>query len=142
MNKYCINCGKKLKEGADVCLCCGKQVRYTTNTQSTVSENDTGSFGWAVLGFFFPIVGIVLFAIWNKTKPNDAKKSLIGAIVGFVVPIIMFFIFVMFALLVVVRLPDEINNYDRCHEQYGERFHYRERRGRSYCCSEDVCFPK
>lgn len=45
-------------------------------------EVDSGSFGWAVLGFFFPIVGLILFIVWRQSKPKCAKMSGIGALVG------------------------------------------------------------
>ena len=43
--------------------------------------------GWAVLGFFFPLVGLILFLVWNtvenKAKGKSAGKgALIGVIVG------------------------------------------------------------
>lgn len=50
---------------------------------------DSGSFGWAVLGFFFPLVGLILFLVWKQTKPKSAKVAGIGAIVGFVLGIVM-----------------------------------------------------
>ena len=45
-------------------------------------ETDSGSFGWAVLGFFFPIVGLILFLVWKQSKPKCAKVAGIGAVVG------------------------------------------------------------
>lgn len=45
---------------------------------------DSGSIGWAILGFLIPIVGIVLWLVWKNTKPNCAQKAIIGAVVGFV----------------------------------------------------------
>lgn len=50
---------------------------------------DSGSFGWAVLGFFIPLVGLILFLVWKQTKPKCAKMAGIGAIVGFVLGIVM-----------------------------------------------------
>jgi len=44
--------------------------------------NDSGSIGWGVLGFFIPIVGLVLFLVWRNTKPNCAKVAGIGALIG------------------------------------------------------------
>ena len=44
---------------------------------------DSGSIGWAILGFFIPIVGLILFLVWKGTKPNCAKMAGIGALVGF-----------------------------------------------------------
>ena len=44
--------------------------------------NDSGSIGWGILGFFIPIVGLVLFLVWKNTKPKCAKVAGIGALVG------------------------------------------------------------
>ena len=53
---------------------------------------DNGSFGWAVLGFCFPIVGLVLYLVWKSNKPISAKKAGIGALVGFCLNLILSFI--------------------------------------------------
>ena len=45
---------------------------------------DTGHFGWGVLGFFFPIVGIILYFVWRTSKPKTAKVALYGGIIGIV----------------------------------------------------------
>lgn len=37
---------------------------------------------WWLLGFFFPLIGLILFLNWNKTYPKKAKSVGIGAIVG------------------------------------------------------------
>ena len=50
---------------------------------------DKGSFGWAVLGFFIPLVGLILFLAWKKDKPNSAKKAGIGALVSVIVSVVM-----------------------------------------------------
>jgi len=46
------------------------------------NENDASSFLFAVLGFFFPLVGLILFAVWQSTMPLRAKSAGIGALVG------------------------------------------------------------
>ena len=33
MVKYCTNCGKELKEGADICLNCGKLINHDNETK-------------------------------------------------------------------------------------------------------------
>ncbi|ACV22526.1 hypothetical protein [Slackia heliotrinireducens] len=53
--------------------------------------NDSGSIGWGVLGFFFPIVGLILFLVWKNTKPKCAKVAGIGAIIGFVLGLVVNF---------------------------------------------------
>ena len=54
---------------------------------------DSGSFGWAVLGFFIPLVGLILFLVWRKTKPKSAKNAGIGALVGFCLNLLTYFIY-------------------------------------------------
>ena len=51
--------------------------------------NDSGSIGWGVLGAFFPLVGIILFFVWKNNKPKTAKVSLIGAVIGVVISLII-----------------------------------------------------
>lgn len=52
------------------------------------SVNDSGSFGWAVLGFIIPLVGLVLFLAWNNVKPKCAKMAGMGALVSVILGII------------------------------------------------------
>jgi uncharacterized protein YqgC (DUF456 family) len=59
------------------------------NSNSEPVNNDKGNFGWAVLGFFIPLVGLILYLVWKNTRPGDAKKAGIGALVGFVVNLIL-----------------------------------------------------
>lgn len=53
------------------------------------ATQDKGSFGWAVLGFFIPIVGLILWLAWKGTRPNDAKKAGKGALIGFIVGMVL-----------------------------------------------------
>jgi hypothetical protein len=38
------------------------------------NPNDTGGFGWGLLGFVFPIVGLVLYLVWKDNKPISAPS--------------------------------------------------------------------
>jgi peptidyl-prolyl cis-trans isomerase B (cyclophilin B) len=49
--------------------------------------SDQGGFGWGVLGFFIPIVGLVLFLVWRQAKPKTAKAVGVGALVGAVLEV-------------------------------------------------------
>ena len=44
---------------------------------------DNGSFGWGLLGFCVPLVGLILFLCWKDNKPVSAKQAIIGAAIGF-----------------------------------------------------------
>ncbi len=50
---------------------------------------EKGSIGWAILGFFLPLVGLILYFVWKSKKPGDAKMSIIGAAIGFFLGIIL-----------------------------------------------------
>ena len=38
--------------------------------------------GWAVLGFLVPLVGLILFLVWEKERPADGTSAGIGALAG------------------------------------------------------------
>ncbi len=42
------------------------------------TPTDSGSFGWAVLGFFFPLVGLILLLVWKDSMPLSAKKQVLA----------------------------------------------------------------
>lgn len=72
------------------------QYQQTSQYQQGPNPVDTGSIGWAVLGFFIPIVGLVLWLVWKDQRPNDSRMSrngfLASLIVGVVLMIIWFII--------------------------------------------------
>ena len=41
---------------------------------------DNGSPGWAILGFFIPVVGLILWIVWHATRPRDSKMARNGFI--------------------------------------------------------------
>ena len=50
---------------------------------------DSGSIGWAILGFIIPLAGVILFLVWRTTKPQTAKMAAIGAAAGFLLTLIV-----------------------------------------------------
>jgi hypothetical protein len=62
--------------------------------------NDTGSIGWGVLGFFIPIVGLVLWLIWKDTRPKDSTMSRNGFLIGLIVNVVFYIIFVAIGAMV------------------------------------------
>lgn len=84
--KYCIHCGKEILEAAIICPHCGCAVASKANMYA--DTEDIPSTALNILGFLLPIVGLILFLVYQETKPNKAKAigkfSLIGFIVGVV----------------------------------------------------------
>lgn len=60
---------------------------------------DTGSFGWAVLGFFFPIVGLILFLVWKSEKPVSAKQAGMGALASVISTVVLWILLIVFAVI-------------------------------------------
>lgn len=96
---YCRNCGKELESGQAFCPYCGASqdpsVRNNNGYQQPPQNYyDSGSVGWAVLGFLVPLVGFILWLAWQRDRPKCARMAGLGAlasvIAGVVVSILMF----------------------------------------------------
>lgn len=81
---YCKNCAKEIDDKAVICPHCG--VPQTQAPQVV----DDGSFGWGLLGFCIPVVGLVLFLIWKDTKPNTSKKAGMGALISVILGAVLY----------------------------------------------------
>lgn len=44
--------------------------------------NDAPSMGFAVLCFFFPVIGLILYLVWRETSPLKARSCGKGALIG------------------------------------------------------------
>lgn len=97
--KFCSDCGSELNENQNVCLKCGAIIK-NTNTRDISATRDKGSVGWALLGFFIPLLGFILYLLWKNTNPNDAKQAGTGAFISFIS--FISFIVLYFILMVIV----------------------------------------
>ena len=82
--KYCGKCGKEIMDEAVVCPGCGCAVRGSNMLKS----DDAPSTGFAVLGFFIPIVGLILYLINKDSSPLKAKSAGKGALAGVITSIV------------------------------------------------------
>ena len=87
---YCKNCGMKINDSAVVCPNCGARQEVAPNVV------DNGGFGWCLLGFCIPLVGLILFLVWNDNKPLTAKSAGKGALISVIVWILsLVFLFIL-----------------------------------------------
>lgn len=97
---FCYKCGAELQEGAKYCNQCGAKISpdaglpdFGANHEFT-DPKDKGGIGWMFLGFFLPIVGLILFLVWVRSWPNNSKAAGLGALVGAVfwyfIPLVFF----------------------------------------------------
>lgn len=56
-------------------------VQKATSTQAQSAKED-GTAGWGVLGFFFPLVGFILWLVWKDDHPARSKSAGIGCLVS------------------------------------------------------------
>ncbi len=91
MSKFCSNCGNELKEGADVCLKCGKVVENTSNSNNVITDSEkidknanTGFIlglvsiiAWIIPLFGYPVTicGIVFSSKGLKSTTNKGKAT-------------------------------------------------------------------
>ena len=93
--KYCTKCGKELMDEAVVCPSCGCAQGNMSNVQ------DSSSFGYALLGFCIPIVGLILYLIWRDNTPLRAKSAGKGALVSVILGVVFYIIyFVIIAAII------------------------------------------
>ena len=70
---------------AVICVHCG----CSTQDKAAVAEsNDAPNTGMAVLGFFIPIAGLIIWLVNRDTKPLMAKSAGKGALIGFSISLI------------------------------------------------------
>ena len=86
--KYCSKCGKEINEEAVVCIHCGCRVE-----SAPYHEEDKKSPGFGVLGFFFPLIGLILYCVWKDKTPLKAKSAGKGALIGFCVSLVVSIIY-------------------------------------------------
>lgn len=94
----CNYCGSKVKDDANYCPNCGEKPNTTKKNKlkednsevvvvdsllkkEKVDDSSDLFVLWGILGFFAPIVGLILFLVWKDEKPKDAKASGIGALI-------------------------------------------------------------
>jgi uncharacterized Tic20 family protein len=108
MMAYCTNCGSKLNDLQDVCLSCGK---YVSKRKITATEEEN-VFGYSLLGFFIPIVGLVLYLIWQTDKPKQAKAAGKGALISVIIYSVLMIILVIIYLIFIVIFINLYGDYD------------------------------
>lgn len=91
--KYCSHCGAEIVDDAIVCPKCGCQVAR--------KNNDSTSKGWGVLGFFFPLIGLILYLIWKDETPNRAHLVGKGALIGVITSVAISILSVIFEAVIV-----------------------------------------
>lgn len=85
---YCKKCGKEIDDNAVICPSCGCATdKY--EQKNFKNESDSSSAGWAVLGFLFPLIGLILYLVWKEELPLRAKSIGKGASISVIVNVVI-----------------------------------------------------
>ena len=99
--KYCNRCGAQITDdSARFCPNCGNDTMAPVNVAAP-REEDKPNMGFAVLGFFLPLVGLILYLVWKSETPLKAKSCIHGAIAGFITGIVLSVIISIIAAVIV-----------------------------------------
>ena len=101
---HCKNCGKEVNERAAVCPNCGVPTDEKAFSHNAVKENDAPSAGFAILCFFIPILGLILYLVWKDEYPLKAKSCGKGALISVIVNAAFALIYILFVACMVGTL--------------------------------------
>ena len=77
-------------------------------------KDQKGSFGWALLGWFVPLAGIILYFVWKNERPGDAKMALWGALASIIVIFILAFVVAITGAIAIPGIINETNAASEC----------------------------
>lgn len=147
---FCTNCGNKLSnsepndqvlesstpvdnnvnnvQNSNVVTNEQKPVYNNVNNAQTnvVTEPEGSKFGWGVLGFFVPLVGLILYFTWKKDRPKSSKAAVIGALISVILNLVLTIVIVIIGVTMGIRNVKDsydykeinIDNYDDSYEEY------------------------
>ncbi|MFW5894837.1 MAG: zinc ribbon domain-containing protein [Bacillota bacterium] len=103
-NNYCPSCGSKLDKDYTLCPHCGENLEElesnertyekerTTNTYSKPVDyrlNGMETFVWGLVGFFIPLLGLIIYIMWRTEKPEIAGAVGTGALISVVITMLL-----------------------------------------------------
>ncbi len=100
---YCKNCGMEIAVGASFCGNCGAPVGHDQVNNAAIEHEDSGSIGFAIAGFFIPLVGLILFLVYEGKRPKAAKSAGKGALIGVITRVVLsvaiYVVYILFFVL-------------------------------------------
>ena len=98
--KRCNYCGASLHDETAVCSYCHTQQPVYAGEE----DDDKSSFGWGLLGFLLPLVGLILYVVWESKRPLRAKSVGTGALISFIISVVVYVLLFLLFLVPIVLL--------------------------------------
>ena len=74
-------------------------------------EVDAPNIGFAILSFFFPMVGFVLWLVWKDKTPLKAKSCGQGALISTILSVVGTIFYIIFTVVVMVAASSSMYYY-------------------------------
>ncbi len=91
---FCRKCGNEIMDEAVICPRCG----CATDKATAFAAQQSGNIGWGILGFLFPLVGLIMYLVWKNSKPADARIAGKGALISVILSVAFYIIIFVIAL--------------------------------------------
>lgn len=99
--KFCTHCGSELADEAILCPNCGCAA------QTEPPKEDKRSVGLNILGFLFPLVGLILYLCLKKDTPVRAKSIGKWTLTGFIIELVLSIVMIVISVKLGVDLAND-----------------------------------
>ena len=100
---YCKNCGCSLPDDATKCENCGAVLSYGFEAGKTYPvKEEKGSVLLGILGFMFPLIGLILYLAMMHSEPKKAKSAGKGALTAFIIYLVFIVIVTISVMIPVI----------------------------------------
>lgn len=131
---YCKNCGCSLPDDATKCENCGAVLSYGFEAGKTIPvKEEKGSVLLGILGFMFPLIGLILYLAMMHSEPKKAKSAGKGALTAFIIYLVFIVIVTISVMIPVIdtyrkssQADDSsyVENYDYDDVRYSNDYDY------------------
>ena len=100
---YCKNCGCSLPDDATKCENCGAVLSYSFEAGKNIPvKEEKGSVLLGILGFIFPLIGLILYLAMMHSEPKKAKSAGKGALTAFIIYLVFIVIVTISVMIPVI----------------------------------------
>lgn len=100
---YCKNCGCSLPDDVTKCENCGAVLSYGFEAGKTNPvKEEKGSVLLGILGFMFPLIGLILYLAMMHSEPKKAKSAGKGALTAFIIYLVFLVIVTISVMIPVI----------------------------------------
>lgn len=120
---YCKNCGCSLPDDATKCENCGAVLSYGFEAGKTNPvKEEKGSVLLGILGFMFPLIGLILYLAMMHSEPKKAKSAGKGALTAFIIYLVFIVIVTISVMIPVIDTYRKSSQADN--SSYVESYDY------------------